>query len=112
MCIMNFIVLIILLSLTEFVGDANFKIYSRTNGIKNLIIGGIAYIVLIKILIEALKQRNLIFTNGMWNAIQTVTETLLAIFILHETLNNWQQWVGLASIVTGIFFLNYGKQPV
>ena len=104
---MNFIILIIFLSLSEFVGDANFKIYSQTNHFKNLIIGVLAYIVLIKILIEALKQRNLILTNGMWNAIETITETALAYFILHERLTNWQQWAGLGLIVSGIGFLNY-----
>ena len=106
---MNFIVLIILLSLVEFVGDSNFKLYSRSNNFKNLIIGVIAYIVLIKILIEALKQHNLIITNGMWNAIQTIIETALAYFILKERLTNWQHWAGLGSIVFGIIFLNYGK---
>ena len=97
--------------MVEFVGDSNFKIYSRTNNFNNLVIGVIAYIVLIKVLIEALKQQNLIITNGMWNAIQTVIETALAYFILKERLNNWQQWVGLGSIFMGIFFLNYGKLP-
>ena len=104
---MNFIVLIIFLSLAEFVGDANFKIYSRTNKFKNLVFGIIGYIFLIKILIEALKQRNLILTNGMWNAIQTVIETALAYWILHERLTSWTQWVGLSLIVSGIIFLNY-----
>jgi multidrug transporter EmrE-like cation transporter len=108
---MNFILIIILLSLTEFVGDSNFKIYSRSNQLTNLVIGVIAYIFLIKILIEALKQHNLIITNGMWNAIQTIIETALAYFILKERLSNWQQWVGLGTIVLGIGFLNYGKLP-
>jgi multidrug transporter EmrE-like cation transporter len=108
---MNFIVLIILLSLTEFVGDANFKIYSRTSQFGNLVMGILAYIVLVKILIEALKQHNLIITNGMWNAIQTITQTVLAYFILKERLTNWQQWAGLGSIVFGVIFLNYGTLP-
>ena len=97
--------------MVEFVGDSNFKIYSRTNNFNNLVFGVIAYIVLVKILIEALKQHNLIITNGMWNAIQTIIESALAYFILKERLTNWQQWAGLGSIVFGIFFLNYGKLP-
>jgi multidrug transporter EmrE-like cation transporter len=108
---MNFIILIILLSVAEFVGDANFKIYSRTNHFKNLIFGIIGYIFLVKILIEALKQRNLIITNGIWNAIETIIETALAYWILHERLTNWRQWVGLSLVVFGIVFLNYGKVP-
>uniref|UniRef100_A0A6C0IA39 Uncharacterized protein n=1 Tax=viral metagenome TaxID=1070528 RepID=A0A6C0IA39_9ZZZZ len=109
---MNFILIIIFLSLAEFVGDSNLKSYARNNRIRNLIIGLVAYVVVIKCLIQALKQSNLIITNGMWNAIETVTETTLAYFILHERLTNWQQWVGLGTIVLGIGFLNYGKRPV
>ena len=103
---MNFILLIILLSLAEFVGDANFKLYSRNNKLRNLIFGIIGYIVLVKILIEALKQKDLITTNGRWNAIQTIIQTVLACWILHERITSWQQWVGLSLIVSGILFLN------
>jgi multidrug transporter EmrE-like cation transporter len=107
-----FILLIIILSLVEFIGDSNFKLYARKNRIINLIIGIISYIIVIKVLIESLKQRNLILTNAMWDAISTLIGTLLAIFVLHETLNNWQQWVGISIIIIGIAFLNYGKKPV
>ena len=104
---MNFILLIIFLSLAEFMGDANFKIYSRTNNFNNLIFGIIGYIILVKILIEALKQKDLITTNGMWNAIQTIIQTVLACLILHERITSWQQFVGLSLIVSGILFLNH-----
>ena len=108
---MNFILLIVLLSLIEFVGDSNFKEYSRSKTFKNLVIGVIAYIFVVKILIESFKKRNLIFTNAMWDAISTLISTLLAVFILKENLNNWQQWVGLLSIIFGLALLNYGKPP-
>jgi len=104
---MNFILIIIFLSLAEFVGDANFKIYSQNKKFKNLIFGIIGYIFLVKFLIEALKQRNLILTNGMWNAIETIIETALAYWLLHERLTSWKQWLGLSLIVFGIIFLNY-----
>ena len=104
---MNFILIIIILSLAEFVGDANFRLYSRNKKFKNLIFALVGYIFVFKFLIEALKQRNLILTNGMWNAIQTVIETALAYWLLHERLTSWQQWVGLSLIVFGIVFLNY-----
>ena len=106
---MNFILLIVLLSLIEFVGDSNFKEYSRSKTFKNLVIGVIAYIFVVKFLIESFKRRNLIFTNAMWDAISTLISTLLAVFILKENLNNWQQWVGLLSIIFGLALLNYGK---
>ena len=104
---MNFILIIIILSLTEFVGDANFKIYAGNKKFVNLMLALIGYIFVFKFLIEALKQKNLIITNGTWNAIQTVIETALAYWLLHERLTSWKQWVGLLLIVSGIFFLNY-----
>jgi len=103
---MNFILIIILLSLSEFVGDANFKLYARSNKFKYLFFGIIGYIFLVKFLIDALKQKNLILTNGMWNAIQTIIETLLAYWILRERLTSWRQWAGLVLITSGIIFLN------
>ncbi len=108
---MNFFWLIVVLSLVEFVGDSNLKLYSRENKLKNLIIGVIGYIFVVKILIESFKQRNLIFTNAMWDAISTLISTFLAVIILKESLNNWQQWVGLWSIILGLALLNYGKPP-
>jgi len=107
---MHFILLITALSLVEYVGDSNLKFYSRNHQTKNLVIGIVAYIFVVKLLIEALKRRNLILTNGMWDAISTIIATFLAFFILHERLNNWQQWFGLASVIVGVVFLNWGKQ--
>jgi multidrug transporter EmrE-like cation transporter len=108
---MNFILLIILLSLVEFIGDSNLKLYSRSKSAKNLIIGLIAYIFVVKILIESFKQSNLIFTNAMWDVISTLISTLLAVFIFKEGLTNWQQWAGLISTVLGLALLNHGKTP-
>lgn len=108
---MQFILLIIFLSLVEFVGDTNLKLYARSNYKINLVIGIISYILIVKLYIESLKQSNLIFTNAMWDAISTIITTILAIFILHEKLTNWQQWVGLITVIVGTGLLNYGKKP-
>ena len=108
---MNFILLIILLSLIEFIGDSNLKLYSRSKSVKNLVIGIIAYIFVVRILIESFKKSNLIFTNAMWDVISTLISTLLAVFIFKERLNNWQQWAGLISTVVGLALLNHGKAP-
>jgi multidrug transporter EmrE-like cation transporter len=108
---MNFILLIVLLSVVEFVGDTNLKLYARNDYFKNLLIGIVSYVVIVKVYIEALKQGNLIFTNAMWDAVSTVITTILAVFILREKLINWQQWAGLITVLVGIFLLNYGKIP-
>ena len=109
---MMLILTIILLSLVEYFGDANFKFYARSGNNTNLIFGIIFYAFVIKLLIEALKSSNLIYANGMWDGISTVVATVMAYFFLHETLNSPLQWIGLSMIVGGILALHSGKVPV
>ena len=103
--------LIVLISIIEYIGDSNFKIYARTDKIYNLLIGLIAYVIMIIFLIYVLKNVNVIYVNGMWDGISAIIGTLLAILILHETLSNYIQYLGLAFIIIGIFVLNYGNIP-
>ena len=103
---MKFLLLIILLCLVEFGGDANFRIYAQKKQIKNLIIGCIFYILLVKILIESLKRNNVILTNGMWDGVSALIETVLAIVLLREKFTHWTQWVGITLIISGITLLN------
>ena len=74
--------------------------------------GTIFYGLVIKFLIEALKSSNLIYANGMWDGVSTVVATVLAYFLLNETLSSPLQWFGLLMIVGGIFALHSGKIPV
>jgi multidrug transporter EmrE-like cation transporter len=108
---MKFLVLIVLLSLAEFVGDANFKLYAKQNKIKNLVIGVVGYVFLVTFLIRALKSSNLLYVNMYWNGIESAIESLLCFVILHERLTNTYQWVGMVIIILGIFLLNVGKKP-
>ena len=56
---------IIIISLVEYIGDSNFKHYARNNlNYSNLLVGSIAYIIIICLLIIVLKYTNLIFVNG------------------------------------------------
>jgi len=109
---MIFLVSIVILSLIEYVGDSSLKEYLKnTTKLNKLIIGIAAYIVVVKLLIEAFKNSNVIFTNTIWDAVSIIVETILAVLILHQTLNNVYQWVGLFIIIIGIIFLNIGKRP-
>ena len=108
---MIFILTIALLSLFEYVGDASFKTFARSDDYKYLLLGLIAYAFTIKLLIESLKTGNLIYTNGMWDGISAIIGTLLAYFLLKETLTNGMQWSGLLFIILGVFLLNIGKIP-
>lgn len=111
MKLINFVFLVILLCLVEFVGDINFKLYARNNTNLNLIVGLIAYSVLIFILIKLFKHSNLIFTNGMWDGISSIISVLLAYFLFHERLNNKFQWLGLLLTIVGTVLLTVGKMP-
>lgn len=108
---MLFLITIILLSLVEYVGDSNFKKFSKDGKNLNLIMGIIFYGLVIKFLIQAFKSSNLIYTNGMWDGISAVISTGLAFFLLHETLNNPLQWFGLAMIISGVVILQLGPTP-
>lgn len=104
--------LIILISLIEYIGDSNFKIYARNNNnYANLIIGSIAYIIVVTILIYVLKFTNVIYLNGMWDGVSAIIESTLAYVLLKERLQNPYQYFGLVLIILGIFTLNIGPIP-
>lgn len=103
--------LIVLVSLIEYVGDASLKEYARKNKMHSLILGIVAYSILIYGIIEILRQTNVIYMNTMWDSTSALIETILAMVFLGETLSNGIQYYGLAMIVSGIFLLNVGKIP-
>jgi multidrug transporter EmrE-like cation transporter len=85
--------------------------FARNNNYHNLIIGSIAYIILVALLIYILKYTNVIFVNGMWDGISAIIESLLAIILLKERLSNPYQYIGLFLIIIGIFPLNMSPIP-
>jgi multidrug transporter EmrE-like cation transporter len=106
------ILLIIIISLVEYIGDSNFKHYARNNlNYSNLLVGSIAYIIIICLLIIALKYTNLIFVNGNWDGISAIIGTILAFILLKERLKSPIQYTGLFLIISGIFALNAGPTP-
>ena len=108
---MIFLILVGIISLVEYVGDSNFKFYARDGKMDKLVIGIIAYAILIKLLITALKESNVMFTNGMWDGISAIIETVLAYYLLKERMNNKFQWTGLLLVILGVIILNVGKIP-
>ena len=108
---MIFLYLIVAVSLVEYFGDENFKMYARNGTMTNLVYGVIFYALMIKLLVEALKRSNLIYMNGMWDGISTIVGTLFAWWLLQERLTNPMQWLGLLLIILGLFSLNIGKIP-
>jgi multidrug transporter EmrE-like cation transporter len=108
---MNLFLLIIFISIIEYVGDSNFKFYARTKNINNLYIGIISYVFMVKGFIYALQHGNLLYVNSMWDATSIIVDSVLAYILLHEHLDNNIQYIGLLLIISGIFALNYGKIP-
>jgi multidrug transporter EmrE-like cation transporter len=74
-------------------------------------IGIVAYGVMIYVLIKALSRGNIIFTNSMWDGISTIIATILAFYLLGERLDNSYQWIGIFSVIIGIFLLSVGSVP-
>lgn len=108
---MSIFLLIILISFIEYFGDSNFKIYARTNNLKNLYAGLVFYSIMVYFLIMALKSANVTYINGLWDGTSALIETILALVFLHETLSNNTQYMGLVFIIIGLFFLHYGSVP-
>jgi len=108
---MNLFLLIILVSIVEYIGDSNFKFYTQTDKKLNLIIGIIAYAIMIPVLIVILRKTNIMYMNGLWDGVSVVIESLLAIIILHESLSNRTQYIGLLFIIIGIFAMTIGQIP-
>lgn len=106
------LLLIILTSFIEYIGDSNFKFYARdSTNYTSLIIGSIAYIILVTFIIIILKFTNVLYMNGMWDGISAIIESILAYIFLKERLSNPYQYMGLLLIIAGIFALNIGKIP-
>lgn len=108
---MILIITILLICFVEYFGDSNLKLYARSGNNINLIYGLIFYGLVIKFLIQALKSSNLIYANGMWDGVSTLVGTVMAYYLLHETLSNPIQWFGLVMIIAGILALQAGKIP-
>lgn len=108
---MNIFLLIIIVSIIEYFGDANFKIFARENKKKGLFMGIFMYAIMIAVLIAIIKRTNITYMNGMWDGTSAVIETLLAYILLHETLSNKIQYLGLVFIIIGIIVMNYGVIP-
>lgn len=107
----GFIIVIIIASLLEYLGDSNFKFYARNSGNRFLLYGALAYIVMIFFLIKILQNANVMFMNLNWDAFSIVLETLLAYTILGETLDNKYQFMGFIFVLCGIILLNIGNVP-
>jgi multidrug transporter EmrE-like cation transporter len=96
---------ITLLSLFEIVGDFGFKAVALSGSFSGWFAGISGYTGIVYTLIKSLKVGNVVYVNGMWDGMSALLETLVAIFVFGERLDSPFQYVGMALIIIGLFFL-------
>lgn len=107
----NYFILILLANIFEFSSDASFKIFSRTGKQFFLFSGVVSNIFIMYLLYAILKISNLIYMNALWEGFGLIFESILAILLLGEKLNNIYQYYGLFFTILGMTLMNIGKIP-
>ena len=94
-------------TLAEIVGDFGFKEFARQGTLHGFAQGAAGYVGVIFFLIKSLKTGNILYVNGMWDAVSGIVESLAAYFILGERFNHPMQYLGLMFIVVGLAVLRF-----
>jgi multidrug transporter EmrE-like cation transporter len=98
-----------LLSISEIFGDFALKKYATDGGLALLGYGILGYIGVVFFLIQSLRTGSVMMVNAAWDGVSALIESIAAYFILGERLDDPNQYIGIALIVGGLFFL---KIPV
>ena len=96
---------IILLTISEIVGDFGYKKFANDGGIYNFSTGTIGYIGVIFFLIKSLQSSQVMLVNAAWDGISALVETIAAMIILGERFNDPIKYIGVLFIIIGLFFL-------
>ena len=99
---------IILMSLTEIIGDFGFKNAARTGSLTGWASGITGYIGVIFYLIRSLRVGNVSYVNGMWDGISGILETIVAYVLFGERLNTPAQYAGILLVAVGLMLLKGG----
>ena len=94
-----------LLSISEIFGDFALKKYANNGGLDVLGYGILGYAGVIFFLIESLRGGSVMMVNAAWDGIYALIESIAAYVILGERLDDPNQYIGIALIVGGLFFL-------
>lgn len=98
-----------LLSISEIFGDFALKKYATDGGLALLGYGILGYVGVVFFLIQSLRTGSVMMVNAAWDGVSALIESIAAYFILGERLDDPNQYIGIALIVGGLFFL---KIPV
>ena len=96
---------ILLLTLSEIVGDFGYKEFANKGGFKPFATGTIGYIGVIYFLISSLQGSQVLLVNAAWDGISALVESLAAFFLLGERFDDPLKYFGIILIVIGLFFL-------
>ena len=100
---------ILCLTFAEIVGDFGYKEFANKGGATRFAVGTIGYVGVIYFLIRSLQGSTVLMVNSAWDGISALVESIAAIIFLGEQFADPKQYIGIAFIVTGLFFL---KLPV
>ena len=98
-------IIITFLCLAEIYGDFAFRFYTQTNKFEYLAHGIAGYAGVIYFLIQALRIKNVLYVNGLWDGVSGLLESAAAYFILGDRLERTSEYIGLVFIIVGIFLL-------
>ena len=93
------------LSLSEIIGDFAFKEFANNGGIAPLLIGIGGYLLVMCFLIISLQGSTILMVNGAWDGVSALIESIAAYIFLGERFHNYLQYIGLCSIIVGVFLL-------
>ena len=95
-------IIIILLCIAEIYGDFSLRFYAQTNNVNYLAHGIAGYGGVVYFLIQALRIKNVLYINGLWDGVSGVLESIAAYYILGDRLERPVEYVGLLLIILGI----------
>jgi multidrug transporter EmrE-like cation transporter len=93
------------LTITEILGDVALKEYANDKGEMYLGIGILGYIGVIILLIINLQGSTILMVNNAWDGTSSLIESIYAYVILGERFDNYLQYVGVFSIIVGLYLL-------
>ena len=96
---------LLVLSLTEIIGDFALKQYANRGGIMPLTVGTLGYVGVVGMLIVSLQGSTVLMVNNGWDGISSIIESIAAYIFLGERFHNWFQYMGVFFIISGLYLL-------
>ena len=102
---------LILLSIVEIIGDFSFEKFANSGLPSAFGMGLAGYAGVIFFLIKSLAGSSILYVNAIWDGISSLLESFAAYFFLGERFQNPLQYLGVAFIIIGMFFLKQHRIP-